>query len=457
MVDETDCSKSPVKMEKEEFTSQTTAESQTNGQCALDPGQVSGQAGDTTYLSMAGSVDPIRAGPEPSVERQKTTDNEESSAATSVLDELEAAMNSHTMNDNIEPKSRQGEDEADARPLTNGISSGNPSITDAHSLAPTETDARPFGDGPSKSPMPVSVVTTEKTSNWYNLDGPKRVIIFNQKEFSAHFDLRPRRGTEADVRAIRKTFESLSWAVEVKHNATYEEIRTRIRDIQDSKNSEELSALAIFILSHGEDNGTIFAQDCMYRIDADIVNQLTGDKCPSLAGKPKLIFVQACQGKETDPGTKVTSRSRHTSRDSSSTYKIPNYADMLMFQASFWNHYSFRSCETGSWFIQALCQKIDGSARGDSIFDILLETSRAVALDKESNMPDSPRLHQKKQTPLLNSTLLRHLYLKGRAAPSAAVSTRVAVTSSSSVHSSRTTLQAADAKAEPRKKDCRLM
>ena len=70
-------------------------------------------------------------------------------------------------------------------------------------------------------------------------------------------------------------------------------------DLQTSELTEQLSALAVFILSHGEDNGTIFAQDSMYRVDHDILFQLTADKCQYLAGKPKLIFVQACQGQVT--------------------------------------------------------------------------------------------------------------------------------------------------------------
>ena len=88
-------------------------------------------------------------------------------------------------------------------------------------------------------------------------------------------------------------------------NAKLDEVKAEIRHIQDSDKTEKLSALAIFILSHGEDNGTIFAKDFMYRIDTEIFNRLTGDNCSSLAGKPKLIFVQACQGKETDPGSRV--------------------------------------------------------------------------------------------------------------------------------------------------------
>ena len=45
--------------------------------------------------------------------------------------------------------------------------------------------------------------------------------------------------------------------------------------------------------------------------------------------------VQACQGQETDPGSSVDGRRRrHTSTDSTATYKIPNYVDFLVFQVS---------------------------------------------------------------------------------------------------------------------------
>ena len=63
-------------------------------------------------------------------------------------------------------------------------------------------------------------------------------------------------------------------------------------------------------------------------------------------------------------------------------------------QASFWDHFSFRSSETGSWFIQvgeidlkdlnswlfvqALCDKIDRSHPSDPLFDVLLEVSAQV-------------------------------------------------------------------------------
>ena len=68
-------------------------------------------------------------------------------------------------------------------------------------------------------------------------------------------------------------------------------------------------------------------------MDHDILVNLAADKCPGLAGKPKLVFVQACQGQATDPGSSVRGeerRRRHTSTDSSTpAYKIPNYSPVL--------------------------------------------------------------------------------------------------------------------------------
>jgi len=271
-------------------------------------------------------------------------------------------------------------------------------VPDARPSAdPSEVDAKPIGWSRESPPPPALSVPTARDSVSYNLSGLKRVLIFNQKNFASRLKLNPRNGTEVDVRSIEGTFKSLDWDVTTYTDSTVAQIRDIIlKEVQLSE--QEVSALAIFILSHGEDNGTIFASDYPFRVDHDILGQLTADKCPRLVGRPKLLFVQACQGQATDQGVNVTDRRRrHTSQDNTATYKIPNYADFLIFQASFWDHFSFRSSETGSWFIQALCDKIDRSHPSDPLFDVLLEVSAQVALNKESNVPGRPNLDKKKQ------------------------------------------------------------
>jgi len=309
------------------------------------------------------------------------------------------------------PKSRTSHDNATKVqiPPTTDTPDARPSAD------PSEVDAKPIVWPSGSSPSDPISVPTGKDSKCYALEGTKKVVIFNQKIFAPRLKLNPRKGTEIDVKSIQNTFKSLDWDIDLYNDCTVAQIREVIlKQIQLSE--ENFAALAIFILSHGEDNGTIFASDYPFRVDHDILFQLAADKSPNLAGKPKLVFVQACQGQETDAGSNVTERDRrrrHTSQDSTSTYKIPNYADFLIFQASFWDHYSFRSSETGSWFIQSLCSSIDQSGKDEALFDILLSVSHSVAINKESNVPNRGHLDKKKQVPLLYSTMLRRMYLKG--------------------------------------------
>ncbi len=108
------------------------------------------------------------------------------------------------------------------------------------------------------------------------------------------------------------------------------------------------------VLSHGEQD-TIFCSDSDYKPEA-LWNPFTADKCPTLAGKPKIFFIQACRGNDVDSGTKLT----RTQTDSQShkgsdetAYAIPNRADFLIVFSTPPGYHSYRN-EDGSWFIQTL-------------------------------------------------------------------------------------------------------
>ena len=42
----------------------------------------------------------------------------------------------------------------------------------------------------------------------------------------------------------------------------------------------------------------MFAADYPFRVDHDILVSLAADKCPGLAGRPKLVFVQVRERRE---------------------------------------------------------------------------------------------------------------------------------------------------------------
>lgn len=92
-----------------------------------------------------------------------------------------------------------------------------------------------------------------------------------------------------------------------------------------NKDYSDYDCMLMAVLSHGE-NGIIYAKDAPYKPEDKLWGRFTGDKCVTLAGKPKLFFIQACQGDRLDSGIQL----RTEVDGNSSSYKIPIHADFLI-------------------------------------------------------------------------------------------------------------------------------
>ncbi len=99
------------------------------------------------------------------------------------------------------------------------------------------------------------------------------------------------------------------------------------------------------MISHGSE-GTVYAFDGAYPTQR-LWEPLTANNCPSLVGKPKLVFIQACQGAKMDPGVAVV---RATATDSFASYKVPAHADFVVAQSTVAGFYSWRNTAAGSWY-----------------------------------------------------------------------------------------------------------
>jgi len=262
--------------------------------------------------------------------------------------------------------------------------------------------------------LPLETFTDQDCPYYVLEPGRKLAIIFNHENFLE--DRMPKRtGTEQDVAAIKKTFEGLGFDVKNHDDLTVDEIFPVLYSIQRRK---DLSCLALFILSHGESDGLLYAYDQNYKLHRNVIQQLLPDVCPSLAGKPKMIFIQACQGTETDAGVRIKPRGvrqRHTSSDSvnsvSLPYCIPNYSDLLIYSAAYTGHYSFRNKRDGSWLIQTLCKELQESPANEDLVSVLTSVSQKVAISKTSHATVD-EYNKKKQIPLKQDTLIRKIYLK---------------------------------------------
>jgi caspase 7 len=90
-------------------------------------------------------------------------------------------------------------------------------------------------------------------------------------------------------------------------------------------------------MTHGKEDDVLQAKDKPYKLDEMICKKLTADKCPSLAGKPKLFFVQACKGRKSDSGAPVLSTDSPASAFDGTRnieYTIPNEADFFIAYAT---------------------------------------------------------------------------------------------------------------------------
>lgn len=127
------------------------------------------------------------------------------------------------------------------------------------------------------------------------------------------------------------------------------------------------------MLSHGE-NGCVFGTDEQQVSLQELTQPFTSGRAPTLAGKPKLFFIQACQGSGYQRGSvpcpptlrqEGRSGESRLEEDAGPVYSetVPEGADFLLGMATVPQCKSFRNTSKGSIYIQELCFQLMKSAR----------------------------------------------------------------------------------------------
>uniref|UniRef100_A0A2K6TPL8 Caspase-8 n=1 Tax=Saimiri boliviensis boliviensis TaxID=39432 RepID=A0A2K6TPL8_SAIBB len=196
---------------------------------------------------------------------------------------------------------------------------------------------------------------------------------------------------ECSREALSKTFKELHFEIKPYNDCTAERIYEILQIYQRMDHSNK-DCFICCILSHG-DKGIIYGTDGREAPIYELTSQFTGLKCPSLAGKPKVFFIQACQGDNYQKGIPVETDSEkqpYLEMDLSSpqTRYIPDEADFLLGMATVNNCVSYRNPVEGTWYIQSLCQSLrERCPRGDDILTILTEVNYEVSnKDDKKNM-----------------------------------------------------------------------
>lgn len=176
--------------------------------------------------------------------------------------------------------------------------------------------------------------------------------------------------------------------------------------------------LLVFVMTHGHE-GTLEAYDGDYNEEV-LWESFTGSNSPTLAGKPKLFFIQACRGNKFDSGFLRVSDENEAANFCLYTVDanpFKNVIPRLHVESSHWDvlimhstqkgFNSFRDSNNGTWFIQELCavlEKLASSGFQQDIIQVLTKVIRRVG-EKVGT------LRGFKQTPSITQSLSKQFKL----------------------------------------------
>ncbi|XP_067932925.1 caspase-6-like [Watersipora subatra] len=260
-----------------------------------------------------------------------------------------------------------------------------------------------------------------------------RALILNMKTFQQSTRHDTRRGSDIDYANLEKLLKDLKFDVaKTQTELTDLSFEKILKEIQEETSREEHYRLGMFVLvimSHGTDGEMLLDHHAKYFSLVSIRDSLSPRRFPAMAGKPKLIIVQACSGDRFDYGDLQELPDSEISRTptavklcveqqaSSSTppvtaakgtaglpsfvpcsdYDQPprsarptvlNVDDFFIMKSSCESYRSIRSTTHGSWFIRMLVATFYKHACHrdiESLFKIVQKRVRKVSLSQKND------------------------------------------------------------------------
>uniref|UniRef100_A0A8D1KFA4 Caspase-9 n=1 Tax=Sus scrofa TaxID=9823 RepID=A0A8D1KFA4_PIG len=238
-----------------------------------------------------------------------------------------------------------------------------------------------------------------------NADPCGHCLIINNVNFCHESGLRTRTGSNIDCERMQRRFHLLHFVVDVKCNLTAKQMVQALVELA-RRDHGALDCCVVVVLSHGcqashlQFPGAVYGTDgCPVSVEK-IVNIFNGTSCPSLGGKPKLFFIQACGGEQKDHGFEVASPSpEDRTADSNpepdaapfqegpgavdqpdAVSSLPTPSDILVSYSTFPGFVSWRDTTSGSWYIETLDGVLEQWAHCEDLLTLLLRVSNAVSV-----------------------------------------------------------------------------
>ncbi|XP_027964293.1 caspase-9 isoform X2 [Eumetopias jubatus] len=237
-----------------------------------------------------------------------------------------------------------------------------------------------------------------------NADPCGHCLIINNVNFCLKSRLTARTGSNIDCEKLQRRFRLLHFTVEVKCDLKAKQMVQAFMELARRDHSG-LDCCVVVVLSHGcqashrQFPGAVYGTDgCPVSIEK-IVNIFNGASCPSLGGKPKLFFIQACGGEQKDHGFEVACASpedRTSGSDPESdaapfqegpgpfdqpdaVSSLPTPSDIFVSYSTFPGFVSWRDTKRGSWYVETLDGVFEQWAHSEDLQTLLLRVANAVS------------------------------------------------------------------------------
>lgn len=151
-------------------------------------------------------------------------------------------------------------------------------------------------------------------------------------------------------------FAWLGFEIEIHRDRKKVEMIRVIQELS-SRDHSQMDCLVCCVLSHGKEGG-VYGVDGVSVELMELMNPFKGPNCRTLVGKPKLFFIQACQGTSEQEPVPIESDGPGPSFARRVAASIPEDADFLLGAATVPAFVSYREPKRGTWFIQSLCQNL---------------------------------------------------------------------------------------------------
>ncbi len=222
---------------------------------------------------------------------------------------------------------------------------------------------------------------------YYDMSNKKHgvCLIINNENFEV--GLGKRAGTERDEYNLIQTWQYLGYHVEVRRDLTFGDIQDIFMDIDAflysaEKNSPDLAndSFVCCVLSHG-DKTVIYGTD-IEPVTIECMEAGLGAS-KKLRGRPKMFFIQACQGGKFDTIPVDTKLHVRTDIQSDGGIQTSRRDDTYISYAAAPGNSAYRSVKRGSLYVRTLCKTLCEKSKSNPLDQMQMIVNRVVSEEFE--------------------------------------------------------------------------